>query len=779
MDERLYGLTTDEVAERQRTYETGAALSITKSTKQILCENIFTLFNFLNFGIAVMLFLVGAYSNMLFIGIIILNIVIGITQELKAKKLVDELSILNRPKVRVRRNGEEQVVDMTEIVPDDLVVLASGDQICNDAVLVSGSLEVNESLLTGESDAVVKEKGKEVLSGSFVISGKAYAKVVHVGNDNYATRLANKVKQQKKVESELLGSMNRLTSFTSCLILPLGILLFIEALFLRHMSMADTVVSSSAALLGMLPKGLVLLIAVSLAAGVIRLAKMKILVQNIYSLETLAHIDTLCLDKTGTLTDGKLEVKSAIPLGRFSKSEVDALVGSYLAASDDNNVTFQALTDFFQAEAYYPAVNKIPFSSKRKWGAVSFDKAGTVFVGAPDRLLPSLPENLEQEMEHGRRVIVIGYIGRMWTDTEHLPSDIEPLYGVIMEDRIRRNAARTLKFFKREGVDIKIISGDHPKTVAMIAKRAGLENWHQVIDMSELDEDVDYNTLCSHYSVFARVSPGQKQGLVHAMKSMGHQVAMTGDGVNDLLALKEVDCSIAVADGSDASRQLAQIVLLDSDFTHLPKVVMEGRKVVNNVTRTAGVFFIKTIYSLLVSIFCLIKNVPFPFIPIQITLIDACIEAYPSFLSIVEADTSRIKGRFLPTALKNAAPFGITAAIMITITVCIQPFTVEQGRTATYLILILISMAAVIKSCYPFNKLRIFISITMVVGTFFALFLFPSLLQITAVSGAMIGYILIGAGVSAVLIWLLWSICRGHTFEMSVKGHAKTRISGN
>lgn len=779
MDERLYGLTTDEVAERQRTYETGAAPSITKSTKQILTENIFTLFNFLNFGIAIMLFLVGAYSNMLFIGIIILNIVIGITQELKAKKLVDELSILNRPKVRVRRNGEEQVVDMTEIVPDDLVVLTSGDQICNDAVLVSGSLEVNESLLTGESDAVVKEKGKEVLSGSFVISGKAYAKVVHVGNDNYATRLANKVKQQKKVESELLGSMNRLTGFTSCLILPLGILLFVEALFLRHMSMADTVVSSSAALLGMLPKGLVLLIAVSLAAGVIRLAKMKILVQNIYSLETLAHIDTLCLDKTGTLTDGRLEVKSAIPLGRFSKSEVDALVGSYLAASDDNNVTFQALTDFFQVEAYYPAVNKIPFSSKRKWGAVSFDKAGTVFVGAPDRLLPSMPENLEQEMEHGRRVIVIGYIGRTWTDTEHLPSDIEPLYGVIMEDRIRRNAARTLKFFKREGVDIKIISGDHPKTVAMIAKRAGLENWHQVIDMSELDEDVDYNILCNHYSVFARVSPGQKQGLVHAMKSMGHQVAMTGDGVNDLLALKEADCSIAVADGSDASRQLAQIVLLDSDFTHLPKVVMEGRKVVNNVTRTAGVFFIKTIYSLLVSIFCLIKNVPFPFIPIQITLIDACIEAYPSFLSIVEADTSRIKGRFLPIALKNAAPFGITAAVMIAITTCIQPFTVEQGRTATYLILILISMAAVIKSCYPFNRLRIFISITMVVGTFFALFLFPSLLQITAVSGAMIGYILIGAGVSAVLIWLLWSICREHTFEMPVKGHAKTRISGN
>ena len=779
MDERLYGLTTDEVVERQRTYETGAALSITKSTKRILSENIFTLFNFLNFGIAVMLFLVGAYSNMLFIGIIILNIAIGIAQELKAKKLVDELSILNCPKVRVRRNGEEQIVDMTEIVPDDLVVLSSGDQIGNDAVIVSGELEVNESLLTGESDAVIKEKGKQVLSGSFVISGKAYAKVIHVGNENYATRLANKVKQQKKTASELLGSMNRLTSFTSCLILPLGVLLFIEALFVRHMSMADTVVSSSAALLGMLPKGLVLLIAVSLAAGVIRLAKMKILVQNIYSLETLAHIDTLCLDKTGTLTDGKLEVKRAIPLGRFSKAEIDGLIGSYLAASDDNNVTFQALTDFFQVKSYYQAVHKIPFSSKRKWGAVSLDQAGTVFVGAPDRLLPSIPENLEQEMEHGRRVVVIGYIGRIWTDTEHLPADIEPLYGVIMEDRVRRNAARTLKFFKKEGVDIKIISGDHPKTVAMIAKRAGLDTWNQVIDMSELDEDVDYDVLCNNYSVFARVSTGQKQGLVHAMKAMGHQLAMTGDGVNDLLALKEADCSIAVADGSDASRQLAQIVLLDSDFTYLPKVVMEGRRVVNNVTRTAGVFFIKTIYSLLVSVFCLIKNVPFPFIPIQITLIDACIEAYPSFLSIVEADTRRIKGRFLSTALKNAAPFGITAAVIIALSPCVQPFIVHQGQTATYLILILISMAAVVKSCHPFNKLRIFISITMVVGTFFALFLFPSLLQITAVSGAMIGYILIGAGVSAVLIWLLWSICREHTFEMPMKGRAKTRISGN
>lgn len=674
---------------------------------------------------------------MLFICIIILNIVIGIFQELKAKKLVDELSILNRPSVRIRRDGQDRKADLGELVRGDLMLLESGDQICSDAEIVEGSLEVNESLLTGESDAVVKEKGSGLLSGSFVISGKAYARVTHVGNENYAAKLAAEVKKEKRVHSELLGSMRKVTHFTSFLIVPLGILLFLEAYLLRQASVEEAVVSSAAGLLGMLPKGLVLLISVSLAAGVIRLARMKILVQNIYSLETLAHVDTLCLDKTGTITDGKLQVCGIIPVQAFEGEKMDALIRSYMAASDDNNATFQALRQSFSPEVVYEPVHKIPFSSKRKWGSVSFAGKGTIFVGAPEKLMGGLSPRIEQELEKGRRAVAIGWYSGSWENTGELPEEILPLYSVILEDTIRRNAGKTLEFFHTEGVDVKIISGDHVRTVSMIAKRAGLRRWMDAVDMCAQGENPDYDRLCAKYAVFARVTPAQKKELVLALKRQGRQVAMTGDGVNDLLALREADCSIAVADGSDASRQISQIVLLDADFTNLPQVVMEGRKVIHNVTRTAGVFFIKTIYSVLVSAFCLLFNQPFPFIPIQITLVDACIEAFPSFVTILESDTRRIQGSFLRTALSHALPYGLTVTGMIILMSLTAPFSQAERQTVMYLLLVLISMAAVIRSCIPFTKLRMLICGVMVAGTGCALALFPSLLELQAVTLSM------------------------------------------
>lgn len=617
------------------------------------------------------------------------------------------------------------------------MILESGDQICSDAEIVEGSLEVNESLLTGESDAVVKEKGSGLLSGSFVISGKAYARVTHVGNENYAAKLAAEVKKEKRVHSELLGSMRKVTHFTSFLIVPLGILLFLEAYLLRQASVEEAVVSSAAGLLGMLPKGLVLLISVSLAAGVIRLARMKILVQNIYSLETLAHVDTLCLDKTGTITDGKLQVCGIIPVQAFEGEKMDALIRSYMAASDDNNATFQALRQSFSPEAVYEPVHKIPFSSKRKWGSVSFAGKGTIFVGAPEKLMGGLSPKIEQELEKGRRAVAIGWYSGSWENAGELPEEILPLYSVILEDTIRRNAAKTLEFFHTEGVDVKIISGDHVRTVSMIAKRAGLRRWMEAVDMSVQGENPDYDRLCAKYAVFARVTPAQKKELVLALKRQGRQVAMTGDGVNDLLALREADCSIAVADGSDASRQISQIVLLDSDFTNLPQVVMEGRKVIHNVTRTAGVFFIKTIYSVLVSAFCLLFNQPFPFIPIQITLVDACIEAFPSFVTILESDTRRIQGSFLRTALSHALPYGLTVTGMIILMSLTAPFSQAERQTVMYLLLVLISMAAVIRSCIPFTKLRMLICGVMVAGTGCALALFPSLLELQAVTLSM------------------------------------------
>lgn len=756
MEERITGLTEQEVNERRARGEGGQPpSSITKTKSQILKENIFTLFNLLNFIIAALLFIVGAYTNMIFIAIILLNTVIGIVQELKAKKLVDDLSILNRPHVSVLREGQEVSLGTDEIVKDDIMVLESGRQICNDAVVISGAMEVNESLLTGESDAVIKEEGSELYSGSSVISGKCYARVTHVGSENYATKLAEEVKKEKQLQSELLNSMRKVTRFTSFLIIPLGVLLFLEAFVLRQMSFEESVISFSAALLGMLPKGLVLLISVSLAAGVIRLAKMKILVQNIYALETLAHVDVLCLDKTGTITDGNMRVKMVLPAADLPKAETDHLIRSYLAASDDNNATFQALQEEFSPELFYRPEGKIAFSSRRKWGAVRFEDAGTVFVGAPERILKSLPPEAELQMEEGCRVIAVGYSGQAWENEDELPADLLPLYVVVLEDTIRKNTRKTLDYFYEEGVDVKVISGDHLKTVSMIAKKAGLRRWKDAVDLSSVGEDADFDQICQDYAVFARVTPRQKQLLVQALRRQGHSVAMTGDGVNDLLALREADCSIAVAEGSDASKQISQIVLLNSDFTNLPQVLLEGRKVVNNVTRTAGVFFIKTVYSVLVSIFCLLSNIPFPFIPIQITLVDAFVEAYPSFLTIFESDTRRIEGSFLKKALTNASPFAVGITAMIIVISLTAPFELMQRQTVMFLLLLTVSMLAVVKSCIPFTKLRSFICVTMVIGAFAALLILPGLFEVSAVTADMGLYFAAAFALTVLLIGIL------------------------
>jgi len=758
MEAPMQGLSAQEVMDRKERGDLGKQPgSITKTKAQIFKENIFTLFNLLNFIIAAMLFAVGAYSNMIFIVIIIINVVIGIAQELKAKKLIDELSILNRPKAKLVRDGREVVVETEDIVIDDVMVLESGHQICNDGIVLGGMAEVNESLLTGESDAILKTEGSELYSGSFVVTGKCYAKTTHVGSENYAVKLMEETKKTKRVSSELLGSMKQVTRFTSFLIVPLGILLFLEAIMLRQVLVSDAVISSSAALLGMLPKGLVLLIAVSLANGVIRLANMKILVQNIYSLETLAHVDVLCLDKTGTITDGKMKVKEVLPLRDFPNKKLSPLIQSYLAASDDNNATFQALQEHFGTNTVYQQTYKIPFSSLRKWGAVSFNTAGTVFIGAAERIMNVLPADVEHQIEKGCRAVIIGYYDGEWQNERELPDEIEPLCAVILEDNIRKGTAKTLEYFRKEGVDVKVISGDHIKTVSIIAKKAGLKEWENAVDLSSFGEDMDYDSICMKYTVFARVTPKQKQLLVMAMKRAGHQVAMTGDGVNDLLALREADCSIAIAEGSDASRQISQIVLLDSDFANLPQVVLEGRKVINNVTRTAGVFFIKTIYSLLLSIFFLLFNMPFPFIPIQITLIDAFIEAYPSFLTIFESNTKRVRSSFLRTALANAAPFALTITAGIIFISLTLPFDTQQRQTIMYMLLILVSMLSVIKSCIPFTKLRVFICVTMVLGAFGALWILPQLFEISAITTAMLSYI--GKVFVGLLLILILLIC--------------------
>ena len=737
---REYGLTQQEVFERQ---QTGAVnqqqKTISKSYSQIFRENICTLFNLLNVLIAIALALVGAWSNLVFIVIIITNVCIGIIQEIHAKKLVDELSLLMIPHVKVLRDQKQQTIDVNEIVMDDVMVLEAGDQICCDSVVIDGEIEANESLLTGESDAIHKTIESSLLSGSSVISGKCYAQVVHVGDDNYTSRLTNEVKKAKELQSELLNSMRKVTKVTSFMIVPLGIILFLEAYFLRHDLLSEAVISSSAGLLGMLPKGLVLLMSVSLAAGVTKLAKQKILIQDIYSLETLAHVDTLCLDKTGTITNGKMKVEKVENLSTQPSQQFLDYFGSYLHYSDDNNATYQAICEHFTLNDHHLPSQKVAFSSQRKWSAMTFEGFGSIVMGAPERLMKELPASLMQQIESGKRVIIIAYTQNIVDAKKTLP-EVTPILAIILTDMIRKDVEKTLAYFDSQGVDVKIISGDHVLAVSKIAQMAGLKNYDRYIDMSEYPNGQSHmDELVNQYSVFGRVTPQQKKWLVEALKRQGHTVAMTGDGVNDMLALKEADCSIAIAEGSEAVKQLSQIVLLNSEFSCLPDVVLEGRRVVNNLTRVASVFFIKTIYSIILTIACAICNIPFPFIPIQITLIYFAIEAYPSFLTLLEPQTHKIKGKFLPTVFKNTIPHASGVLLCFLLIYTGRPLfhiPMEQSVTMMYLALACISMQAVIVSSFPMNKLRLFVCVTMVLGFILAIILFHQLLHLTMLTYA-------------------------------------------
>ena len=709
------------------------------SNWQIIKKNVFTLFNFLNALIALLLFLAGAYFNMLFITIVILNTVIGTAQELKAKAMVERLSLLNSPRCVLWKNGREREVSPEEVKEGDVLVFQSGSQASHDVRILRGSLEADESMLTGESEGVRKKEGDELLAGSLILSGKGWGQVLHPAGENYVDHLAEQVKTVKERDSQLLKSMKTVTGFTSFFIIPLGILLFLEAVGLRGETADTAVISSAAALLGMLPKGLVLLISVSLAAGVVRLGKKNILVKDIYSLETLAHADVLCLDKTGTITTGNMRVREQFPLwkdGPVGKERAEELAKAYLARCQDTNATFRALREAVDpGPAAEEKCVRIPFSSERKWGAVGLRGAGTVYAGAPEHLLKELPSGLEMRLQEGYRLVAMVWSPGMCSpDDPVLPQERFPLFVFVLEDKIRSHARETMDYFQKEGVELKILSGDHVKTASMVAKAAGLASWDAAVDLSEKGPDPDYAALCRNYSVFARVTPEQKQRLVRELKAQGHQVAMTGDGVNDLLALREADCSIALGEGSDASRQISQIVMLDSDFTYIPQVVLEGRRGINHVTRTGGVFFIKTIYSFLTSLICLVLNLPFPFIPIQITLVDAFVEAYPSFFTILEADTGKPGASFLREALKNALPFGLLVTLEIAYFSVAVSIPTAERQTVMYLILALLSMGAVAKSCIPFTWYRAVLCLTMAAGFFAALAILPGLFHVTAAS---------------------------------------------
>ena len=729
-EEKAYtGLSAEEVRQRRESGRQNAAPEpVTKSTGRILKDNVCTLFNLFNLLIAIALALVGAWSNMLFMAIIVLNTLIGIAQEIHAKRLVDKLSLLNSPTAEVIRGGEVQTVPVQELVEDDVVELASGSQVSADCVILSGKVEVNESLLTGEAEPVPRRPGERLLSGSFIVSGRCRAEVEHVGAENYAAKLASEAKRLRRVNSELLHSMRRVTCFTAYLIPPLGVLLFLEAYFLRAEAVNQAVVTTAAALLGMLPKGLVLLISISLAVGIAALAKKRVLVQELFALETLAHVDTLCLDKTGTLTTGQMQVEDVLPTDLGEELDLEELMAGFVSGAQDNNATYLALKERFTRRSGFTARSAVLFSSERKWSAVAFD-GFTLVVGAPEKLAGRAAAGLVQDLlKDGKRVLLVGITREAVQPKEPLPL-MEWLGTIVIADKLRPDAVTTLEYFKREGVDLKLISGDNPEAVSALAAQAGFPDYGRYIDMSGVTDDADIELAAANCSIFGRATPQQKQKLIQALQNQGRTVAMTGDGVNDLLALREADCSIAVAEGSDAAKQIAQVALLDSGFSALPDVLAQGRRVVNNITRVAGVFFVKTVYSVLLSVVCLLLNIPFPLIPIQVTLIDLVIEGYPAFFMSFEPDGRKISGRFLPTVLRRAAPnaVAILACFLILLAV---PLGEEQSSTVFYLLVGTVGIMAVFKASWPMSRLRAFLCTTMTLGFYAAVLLFHSLLHV-------------------------------------------------
>ena len=661
------GLTEKEVKERQEkgliNYDTTVP---TKTIKRILYENFFTLFNIINLILGIAVFLVGSYKNMLFLAIVIINTAISTFQEIHAKKTIDKLSVMASSKVKVIRDGKKSEISINDLVLDDVIELNTGNQVATDSVILEDEVQVNESFITGEPDTVIKKEGDKILSGSFIVSGKCVAQVEHIGEDNYTAKISSGAKYIKKVKSEIMTSLNKIIRVLTFAIIPIGIGLFTMQYNVFGVSLQDAVVKSVAGIIGMIPEGLVLLTSTVLAVSVIRLSKSKVLVQDLYCIETLARVDTLCLDKTGTLTEGIMEVVDFVPITK-SEDEMKNIMANISKSSEDENSTIDAIRGYFtKISTKFNPIKKVAFSSKSKWSGINFEDEGSYIIGAPEIVLGENSDKYKDIIEKyskDYRVIVLAHSNDDFREKE-LPDNIEMIGLILILDKIRKEASRTLEYFYKQGVDIKIISGDNPITVSKIAKQVGVKHYEKYIDMSQV-KDKDIKKIVLKYSIFGRVSPMQKQLLVQALKDKRRTVAMTGDGVNDVLALKESDCGIAMANGSDATKSVSQLILLDSNFSSMPKVVAEGRRTINNIQRSASLFLVKTIYSGILALMFLFMGAAYPFVPIQLSLISTVTIGIPSFLLALEPNRERIKGKFLQNVIMRALPTSLTVALDI------------------------------------------------------------------------------------------------------------------
>ena len=666
--QKITGLTDREIEERKEkqlvNYDTTVP---TKSIKKILFDNFFTLFNFINLILGLAVFLVGSYKNMLFLGVVIINTAISTIQEIHSKRVVDKLSIIASSKAKVIRNGKKQSISINELVLDDVVELSTGNQVATDSVILDGTVEVNESFITGEADTISKKVGDTILSGSFIVSGKCKCRVEHVGEENYTAKISSGAKYVKKINSEIMKSLKKIIKFLTFAIIPIGLALFISQLTLEGTNLSNAVVQTVAAMLGMIPEGLVLLTSTVLAVSVVRLSKSKVLVQELYCIETLARVDTLCLDKTGTLTEGKMEVKDYIPITK-EKKYMNNILANIAKYSEDENATMEAIKDKFKKiKNKFKPITKVPFSSKDKWSGIFFENEGSYILGAPEIILSSAIEkykDLIDKYSEEYRVVALAHSNEEIKD-RNLPKKVELIGLVLILDKVREEANTTLKYFYKQNVDIKIISGDNPITVSKVAKQAGVKNYDKYIDMSTVKSNKKIKDIVTKYTIFGRVSPTQKEQLVLALQESGKTVAMTGDGVNDVLALKAADCSIAMANGSDAVKSVSQLILLDSNFESMPKIVAEGRRTINNIQRSASLFLVKTIYSTILALLFLLLREEYPFIPIQLSLISVVTIGIPSFILALEPNKEKIKGEFLKNVILRALPAGLAVVLNI------------------------------------------------------------------------------------------------------------------
>lgn len=738
------GLTEEQVRTRVEngwTNEEVAPPALT--TKEIIHKNVFTYFNLIFLVLAILLCIVGSFRNLTFLPVIIANTMIGIIQEIRAKRVLEKLNMLNAPHAEVVRDGNVRKIDAIDLVIDDIVIFGAGNQICADAVVEEGEVRVNESLLTGESDEISKRRGDTLLSGSFIVSGKCHARLTSVGEDSYISRLTLEAGAMPEGEqSEMMRSLDRLVKVVGIALIPIGIVLFVQGFFFNGESFRESIVSMVAAVIGMIPEGLYLLASVAMVVSAMRLAKKRVLLHDMKSIETLARVDVLCVDKTGTITENSMCVNKVVRAKGYEEETMpplEEMIGDFVKEMEADNATMAALKEFFKENSGKKPDKVIPFSSTVKYSGVIYGENAYV-LGAPEFVLRKMfsehQDKINQFAEKGYRVLVFAKYDGI-PDGKALTGEANPLGYILLLNKVRKEAPSTFAFFEQQGVEIKVISGDNPLTVSETAKQAGIRNAERYIDARELKTEEELEEAARNYTVFGRVVPEQKRQLVHALKRQGRTVAMTGDGVNDVLALKDADCSVAMASGSDAAAQASQVVLLESDFSKMPEVVLEGRRVVNNIQRSASLFLVKNIFSFLLSLFSLAFMITYPLEPSQVSLITMYTIGIPAFFLALQPNKDIIRGHFLTNVVLKALPAGLTDVIAVgALVVFGQTFDVPASdiSTAATMLLAIVGFMILYRICQPMNLFRRVIWIGCVVGMLGCSIFLPDLFAITGMS---------------------------------------------